>query len=51
LQSVFDLINNEIVLDFKDFKEEENITAAEWWNFFLQPNDIASLTGFNLMVT
>jgi hypothetical protein len=29
LQSVFDLINNEIVLDFKDFKEEENITAAE----------------------
>jgi hypothetical protein len=29
LQSVFDLINNEIVLDFKDFKEEENITTAE----------------------
>lgn len=29
LQSVFDLINNEIVLDFKDFQEEENITTAE----------------------
>jgi len=29
LQSVFDLINNEMVLDFKDFKEEETITTAE----------------------
>lgn len=29
LQSVFDLIDNAIVLDFKDFKEEETITTAE----------------------
>jgi len=29
LQSVFDLINNEIFLDFKDFEEEETITTAE----------------------
>jgi hypothetical protein len=29
LQSVFDLINNEIFLDFKDFEEEEKITSVE----------------------
>jgi len=29
LQSVFDLIDNARVLDFKDFEEEETITATE----------------------
>jgi hypothetical protein len=35
-----------LVLNFKDFKEEEKYNYSRMMKLFLQPNDIASLTGF-----
>jgi hypothetical protein len=42
----FDLINNEIVLTLRTLKKKK-IYNSRMMKLFLQPNDIASLTGFN----